>query len=400
MNPKVSVIMATYNRDRYIRESLDSIFAQTLPPHQVIVVNDGSTDDTRQVLEPFMNRIVYLEQENCGKSVALNHAMVHVTGDYVWTFDDDDVMLPNGLEALVDVLERNPDIGFSYGTYWRARADSEGALRPTRFWDTPEFDESEKFTRLMEYHFMPPQIMVRTSCYRVVGPFDPEILRLVDYEMVLRLARRFRSARIPTLIYYLRVHDGVRGTASSPIPARDIPAKWLEYRKKIFRRLRQELPLQDYLPKGCTDLKPDISATRRAYLQRMTIMSAKGLFEEMTEDLELAIEADSIPNPLSHKEKELLWRSIKYPDSRDELFTDPGYFRRIRMMCGTAGGRQLRRELGCCLLRRIRLEIGRRRPGNTWRVSLAALRFMGPVEFIRMMASDGRSSGIGVARNL
>jgi glycosyltransferase involved in cell wall biosynthesis len=388
MNPKVSVLMATYNRAQYIREALDSIFAQTLPPHQVIVVNDGSTDNTRQELEPFMNRIVYLEQENCGKSVALNHAMVHVTGDYVWIFDDDDVMLPNGLETLVDVLDRNPDIGFSYGTYWHAEADAEGVLRPTTFYDTAEFDESEKFIRLMETHFIPPGVMVRTSCYREVGPFDPEVLRSIDYEMVLRLARRFQSARIQNPIIYFRQHDGMRGTASRPIPAWNRPALWIEYDKRIFHKLRQELSLQEYLPKDGTDLNSDPTAKRRAYLQRMTIMSAKRLFEELIEDLAFAIDEISDAMPLSRQERELLWSALKYPDSRDKLFTDPTYFSRIRKLCGTVRGRQIRRELGRGLLYRIRAEIGRRRPGNTLRVARAALRFMGPIELITIITSD------------
>jgi hypothetical protein len=294
-------------------------------------------------------------------------------------------MLPNGLETLVDVLDRNPDIGFSYGTYWHAEADAEGVLRPTTFYDTPEIDESEKFTRLMESHFIPPGIMVRTSCYREVGPFDPEFLRSIDYEMVLRLARRFRSVRIQNPSIYFRQHDGVRGPASRPIPARDRRALWIEYNKKIFHKLRQELSLQEYLPKDGTDLNSDPTGKRRAYLQRMTIMSRYGLFEEMIEDLEFAIDANSAAIPLSRQERELVWRAIGYPDLRDKLFMDPTYFRRIRKLCGTARGLQVGREVGRGLLQRIRAEIGHRRPGNTLRVARAALRFMGPIELITII---------------
>ncbi len=103
-DPTVAIIVPTFNRARYLPECLDSLLAQTFPATQIVVVNDGSTDDTAQVVRPYLNRIAYVEKENGGKSTALNLVMRGIQSDYVWIFDDDDVALPDALEIHVAVL--------------------------------------------------------------------------------------------------------------------------------------------------------------------------------------------------------------------------------------------------------------------------------------------------------
>ena len=116
--PRVSVIVPTFNRSPYLGECLESLLAQTLPPAQVIVVNDASTDATRAVLEPFLDRIEYIETPSqLGKPGAVNLGLERVTGDYVWVFDDDDVALPCALERFTAPLERQPECGFSWSPW-------------------------------------------------------------------------------------------------------------------------------------------------------------------------------------------------------------------------------------------------------------------------------------------
>jgi glycosyltransferase involved in cell wall biosynthesis len=89
--PKISVLIPTFNRANYLTKCLDNILLQTLPAAQIIVVNDGSTDNTRQVLETYMNKIDYLEGDDlCSRSNAINYGLNYVTGEYLWIFDDDD----------------------------------------------------------------------------------------------------------------------------------------------------------------------------------------------------------------------------------------------------------------------------------------------------------------------
>src|SRR5690606_24595967 len=93
-NEKVSIIIPTYNRANYLKESLDSVIAQTYPNKEIIVINDGSTDETTEILQEYKHSIKYFNKENGGKSSAINLGLKKATGDYIWIFDDDDIALP------------------------------------------------------------------------------------------------------------------------------------------------------------------------------------------------------------------------------------------------------------------------------------------------------------------
>lgn len=101
----VSVIIPTCNRANYPAESLESDLAQTYRNLEVIVVNDGSTDETKTKLEPFLHRKSYFEKPNGGKSSALNLGLKHISGDFVWVFDGDDVALPELVESHIKAIK-------------------------------------------------------------------------------------------------------------------------------------------------------------------------------------------------------------------------------------------------------------------------------------------------------
>ncbi|MGP4843255.1 glycosyltransferase [Marinobacter sp. 1Y8] len=106
--PKVSVIVPAYNIEPFIGECLDSVKAQTMPNFEVIVINDGSTDDTGDAILNAIgtdSRFIYLEQQNAGISVARNRALKHTSGDYVYFLDGDDLIHPEAFERLVRVAE-------------------------------------------------------------------------------------------------------------------------------------------------------------------------------------------------------------------------------------------------------------------------------------------------------
>src|SRR6185312_11802006 len=92
---------------------------QTVVPDQVLIVDDGSTDKTAEVAASFGAPVQYYRKENGGKSTALNFALQHCTGDFVWIFDDDDVAHPTALERFLAALEREPAADFAYGEYAR-----------------------------------------------------------------------------------------------------------------------------------------------------------------------------------------------------------------------------------------------------------------------------------------
>src|SRR5215510_7816825 len=94
----VSVIMPAYNGERFIKQAIESVFAQTYPNWELIVVDDGSTDNTVQIISSFADsRIVYIHQENRGQAAALNHGLGIARGKYITTLDVDDWLTPNSL---------------------------------------------------------------------------------------------------------------------------------------------------------------------------------------------------------------------------------------------------------------------------------------------------------------
>src|SRR5438105_6635392 len=113
---RVSVIIPAYNVAPYIAETLKSVFAQTKPAFEVIVVNDGSPDTEKleEVLDPFLDRIVYLKQENRGLSGARNTGIRAAKGDLIALLDGDDLWLPEYIQTQTDFLRRHPKYDLVY----------------------------------------------------------------------------------------------------------------------------------------------------------------------------------------------------------------------------------------------------------------------------------------------
>src|SRR5215510_13181409 len=110
----VSVVIATYNRSRQVREAIDSVLAQTLPVREVIVVDDGSKDDTRAQLLAYGDRIRPFFQTNGGASAARNLAMRMAQGSWIAFLDDDDVWQPEKIAQQWELVQKNPSLGLVY----------------------------------------------------------------------------------------------------------------------------------------------------------------------------------------------------------------------------------------------------------------------------------------------
>ena len=250
MNLTVTAVVPTYNRSDYIIESLLSLLNQTTPPSRIIVVDDGSTDDTSHKLEQFGDAIEYVFQENCGKASALNRALDMITGGLVWIFDDDDVACEGALEMMTSAFKIHPTAGFVYGRNDVFGIDDDGArfhysIQP------PAVLPETLFGALLERSFIHQGAMlVRKSCYEETGPFDTALVRSQDYDMILRLAHRYPGYFVDEILYSQRKHNGMRGTRNVPVQASDVEDAWLRYDQLIIRKLEPTLNLSDYLPRG------------------------------------------------------------------------------------------------------------------------------------------------------
>lgn len=200
--PKVSVIIPTYNYGRYLIEAVESVLNQTYKDFELIVVDDGSTDNTREVLKPYLHRLRYMYQENQGISAARNRGFQESTGEYIAYLDADDVWLPEKLAKQIPLLDEDPSLGFVCGA--THEMDQDGKIFHLR--NKPRRSE-DTFESLFRKNFIPTlTVVIRRSCLETVGGFDTSLPLSQDYDMWLRLAKRYKFVywNIPLAKY--RVH--------------------------------------------------------------------------------------------------------------------------------------------------------------------------------------------------
>ncbi|MEZ6012786.1 MAG: glycosyltransferase [Hyphomonas sp.] len=316
----VSVLIPTYNRADWLIECLESIFAQTRRPDEIIVIDDGSTDDTLERLKAYGSEIRVLTQENSGKSAALNRALPVAKGELIWIVDSDDLVTPDGLEILLAALEADPEAGFAYGRHDRFETGPDGRKRwmPTGYWEVCE-PEDFLFETLLDMFVHQPAMLVKRELYERAGAFDESFIRSQDYEMLLRLATLGRPAPARRIVFHQRQHEGPRGTAAHVIWYADRERCWQRFDKIIFERLYDTLPLSKYLPNDDRQTEP--GAIRRAFIRRGVVMARKNLWTVAGADFEKA--ARMSDKPLSLEEAADLRRLFMRKYAADDIVLMP-----------------------------------------------------------------------------
>lgn len=195
MDPTVSVVVPTYNTARYISEAIKSIQAQIFKDFQIIVVDDGSTDNTKEVIEPFRGEIRYIYQANKGRAGARNTGIRIASGKYIAFLDSDDLWTPGKLQKQVDIMDRNPDIDLLFGDKRRFCNDG-GTVISSMFrmkgYGAPFFGDPlyvrEPYKKLLQGNFVPTgTVIMRREAFGKTGLFNEEIY-VEDYEFWLRAA--------------------------------------------------------------------------------------------------------------------------------------------------------------------------------------------------------------------
>ena len=312
MNPKITVLVPTFNRANFLSECLESLLNQSLPATQIIVVNDGSEDHTLSVIKPYLNRIEYHETNQLGKPSAINYGLKKVSGDYLWIFDDDDVALPNALIRFVEPLEKKPDYDFSFSTYFytNSHEDTHKIGNVMGIQQIPDLTIRGPLIPLLEWNYLGgAALFARTSIYDDVGNFDAELYRSQDYEMAIRIVRNFKGVQIegdPTFHY--RQHNELRGCKEERFKAEEKLKYWFKYDQIFFRKIYKDLPLEDYLPPGGNFEEKK----RQALLQRISIMASKLLITEVIKDLGLLAQTENYI-PFSQEEKTIIFKIIIPP---------------------------------------------------------------------------------------
>ena len=203
--PKVTVLMSVYNGERYLREAVDSVLAQTFTDYEFVIVDDGSTDDTAAILDSYADpRIVRLTNErNIGLTESLNRGLSIAQGMYVARMDADDVSLPERFAKQVQFLDEHPDIGV-LGTGFEVIDDVGTPGVKVLFPTEPGLVRWQMFFHCCIVH---PSVMVRRTVYERLGGYNPDVRHSEDYELWLRAALETQIANLPDVLFQLRKHD-------------------------------------------------------------------------------------------------------------------------------------------------------------------------------------------------
>jgi len=205
---KVSVIIPAFNRGKYIRQTVDSVLNQTYPNFELIVVDDGSTDDTRQILEEYGERIrigEHPQRANRGQSASINLGLEYANGEYVAILDSDDYWEPDKLEAQVAYLEKHPDIGLVYGN--GTAVNENGDFLYDIFAPGHQERNIPDNVLLDCYFLVPNNSLVRGEVFEKTGGFDESLRSAQDHDMGIRIAEVARLGYIDKPVYHYRRHS-------------------------------------------------------------------------------------------------------------------------------------------------------------------------------------------------
>lgn len=204
----VSILMPVYLGARYVSRAISSALVQTHGDFELVVVNDGSPDDSAEVIRPFLAdpRVIYVEQANAGVAAARNTALRHATGDLFALLDQDDLWHPDKLARQVELFSANPRLGLVH--CHAIPIDRDGNALPTDPW-RPRATASQAFPEI--YMGNPIQAcagMFSRAALDAVGAFDSDpALRFADeYDLWLRIASRFEVGYVPETLAYYRLH--------------------------------------------------------------------------------------------------------------------------------------------------------------------------------------------------
>jgi len=317
MKSDVTILICTYNREKYISYCVESALSQTVPADEIVIVDDGSEDSTQEILKKFSNKIKVFKKQNGGKAKALNFALPFVESKYLWIMDDDDLCLPNAIEAHLKILNSDDKIDYSYSWFYRGHENltNLGRLDVYKEERPLKVPEEDLFIRLMASCFIGhPAIVARTDCYRKLGGFNEHLFRCQDYEMLLRLALNHRGAYLDKPTFICRTHTGVRGPQHCRVDFSENEKVFNRFNQTFIAPYYDTLPLEKYSTAEIRALPADIQG-RALLIHRATIMARHSLWKQFFDDLNrVCCENSAGKRPLDKLEKELVREAINYSD--------------------------------------------------------------------------------------
>ncbi len=205
--PTVSVLIPSYNHARFLPQCLQSVFDQTYTDYEIVVVDDGSRDNSVEILQSYGDRIRLFVQENRGTYPTLNRLIAESQGKYLAVLNSDDLWAPTKLEKQVAVLDQKPEVGLVHtGGHF---IDGEGKVKPGNplgfEWPrTPSGNIIEALVRCNK--IIASSVLIRRECFERLGGFREDLFGSGDWEMWFRVALHYDIAFVDEPLTMYRVH--------------------------------------------------------------------------------------------------------------------------------------------------------------------------------------------------
>ncbi len=387
---RISFIMPTFNRAAYIAESIETIVTQMGADDELVVIDDGSSEDVEAAMAPYLGQLRYVRQDNAGKSIALNRGLDLTSGQYVWICDDDDLLEPGCVDLLVTSIE-STGADMVFGRYTRFHVDNGYRIdMGTGYW--PDLSSGSAHRHILEDAFvMHNAALVRREVYTRLGPFDPEMLRSQDYEMFTRIAFSCAIKYVDRMVFLQRKHPGDRGPAAIVHGSGKSNEVWERFDRRIFERMRDLVSLDFFVSMFDS---PDAALARRAgLLQRACILARHGLWADALSDCALATSACA-SHPLHPLEIDICRRMTAGKHGFAGLLGAGNAAAIRRLVRQSRNGRAILGEISRGLLWRLRSDDGDVRQAALCHL----LRAPNPANLVAQILTPGKSDKVSHLR--
>ncbi len=208
--PRVSILLTCYNHIRYLPDAWQSVMDQTYTDWEIVAIDDGSKDGTRDWLtgSPWGEKgRVILNEVNLGTYGSLNRALKEANGEFIAILNDDDVWAPRKLEAQLELFEKHLKVGLVHTEGWFIDGDGKKREDSPLGFDFPRFETGDLLVPLLyQNKIIASAALVRRECFDALGGFNEAYFGSGDWEMWLRIAEKWQMGCVPEPLTFYRVH--------------------------------------------------------------------------------------------------------------------------------------------------------------------------------------------------
>ncbi|WP_052184305.1 glycosyltransferase family 2 protein [Psychroserpens sp. Hel_I_66] len=211
MKYQVSILMPVYNGEKYLREAIDSVLAQTFKDFEFLILNDGSTDGTQNIIDSYSDkRIKSVYHKNMGVAKSLNRGLELAQGEYIWRHDADDICLPEQLKTQLDFLEKNK--GFALVSTQIAFMTDRGKIAHSYKQPKDSYFDNHDFIKVNRSQFNPyspithATVLLKKEVFDTVGVYRTAFKTSEDTDLWLRIIEKFDAAVLNYCSYFVRLN--------------------------------------------------------------------------------------------------------------------------------------------------------------------------------------------------